>query len=108
MLKKRSAPRWRNVRLFLNNQLQFSNLFGSPELSDTTFPIPGMEQDVLEDGGWELQRDYQTSTLPRVGFYWSSSLLHWRMCLQTKSCELLVEISRCLRWTSKTQKELES
>lgn len=55
----------------------------------------------MEDVKWGLQKDNQTSTLPRVGFYWSGSLLHLHGCLQTMSCEVLM--SRSLRWTSKVQ-----
>lgn len=43
---------------------------------------------MLEDVGWKLQRYYQTSTLSRVGFCWSGSLLHWHVCLQAESSEV--------------------
>lgn len=34
--------------------------------------------------------------------------MNWHVRLQTQSCEVLLEMSRCLRWISKTQKELGS
>lgn len=60
---------------------------------------------MLGGVGWEFQRD--TKHLPKGRCCWSGSLLNWHACLQTKSCEVLLEMSRYLGGFQK-QKELEN